>query len=153
MAVEAPLSKYKRNTLIGIIFVLVFFAAYCIYDGFFSKKFIEKYTDEDGNPESTLVFNQKAPPYLFGVAVLVGAYLFVIKGKKLIADENELIIDGKESIAYDTIQSIDKTHFKSKGFFVITIESEQGGQSKRRFNDRAYDNLEAVLEKLVAKIS
>ena len=152
MAIEAPLSKHKRNNFIIGIVVLLGLAIWFAHDGYRNEKFIQKHTDEDGIPDSTLVFNRKAPPYLAGAAVLLGVYLFAIKGKKVIADQDRLII-GKREIAYDSIQKIDKTHFGSKGYFVITYKDYQGVDADMKLSDRVYDNLGEVLEHLIAKIS
>ena len=129
------------------------FGIYCIYDGYYNEKFIKEHKDAEGNPNSTLVFNQKSPPYLIGAAALLGVYLFAIKNKKIVADENELIISNKEKISYDSIQQIDKTYFEKKGFFVITYKDKDGKEVRRKLNERTYDNLAAVLEHMVAKIS
>jgi hypothetical protein len=153
MAIEAPASKYKRNTLIGGIIFLAGFGIYCIYDGYYNEEFIKEHKDAEGNPNSTLVFNQKSPPYLIGAAAFLGVYLFAIKNRKIIADENELIISDKKRISYDSIQRIDKTYFEKKGFFVITYKDKDGKEIRRKLNDRTYDNLAAILEHLVAKIS
>ena len=91
MAIEAPLSKHKKNNFrIGIV-VLVGLAIWFAYDGYRSEEFIKKHTDQNGKPDSTLVFNRKAPPYLVGAAVLLGVYLFAIKDKKVVADESSLL--------------------------------------------------------------
>ena len=153
MAIEAPISKFKKNNLKIYIVVLVGIAIWCVYDGYFNDKWIEEHTDADGNPQTYLVFNRKAPPFFIGAAVLIGAYLFAIRNKKLIADENEFVISDKEKISYDSIQKIDKTRFKSKGFFTITYKNDEGHEVNRKLSDRKYDNLVAVLDKLVAKIS
>ena len=116
-------------------------------------EFIEENTDENGTPNSTLIFNQKSPPFLAGTAVFFGAYLFVVKKRKLIADENELVFSAKEKIPYDSIEAIDKTYFEKKGFFVITYKNESGNQANRTIRNRKYDNLTAILDHLVAKIS
>jgi len=152
MAIEAPLSKHKRNNFVIGIAVLLGLAIWFAYDGYFNEKFIQKHTDEDGMPDSTLVFNRKAPPYLAGAAVLLGVYLFAIKAKKVIAGPDRLII-GKREIAYDSIQKIDKTHFDSKGYFVITYKDYQGVDADMKISDRTYDNLGEVLDHLIAKIS
>ena len=112
-----------------------------------------KNTDENGKPNSTLVFNQKAPPFFAAAAVFFGVYLFVVKNKKLVADENELVFSAKEKISYDSIQSINKTYFDKKGFFVITHKDKHGKEINRKLSDRKYDNLAAILDHLVAKIS
>ena len=152
MSIEAPLNKYKKNSLIIYIVVCLAAAVWFGYDGFFNEEFRNKNT-KDGVPNSTLVFNQKSPPYLFGASLLLGVYLYVIRNKKIIADENELIVSAKEKISYGSIEKIDKTHFKSKGYFVITYKNEGGGEVERKLNAKTYDNLALVLDHLVAKIS
>jgi hypothetical protein len=153
MAIEAPISKYKKTNLKIYIAICIGLFIWCVYDAYFNEKFKEKYTDAEGNPTGWLVVNQKAPPYLIGAAALLGLYLFVIKDKKILADENELIISNKKRISYDSIQQIDKTYFEKKGFFMITYKDKHGKQVRRALSERTYDNLAAVLEHLVAKIS
>ncbi|MFA5238876.1 MAG: hypothetical protein WC476_04100 [Phycisphaerae bacterium] len=152
MTIEAPISKSKKNNLKIYIFVCIVVAVWFGYDGYFSENFIQKHT-KDGKPDSTLVFNQKAPPFFIAAGGLLGVYFLAIKNKKLIANENELVISSKEKIAYDSILKIDKTSFDSKGFFVITYKNNNGSEVDRKISDRTYDNLPAVLDKLVAKIS
>ena len=153
MAIEAPLSKHKKTNLKIYIAVCIGLAIWCTYDGYFNDEWTEKHTDANGNPEAYLIFNQKAPPFFIGAAVLLGAYIFAIRNKKVIADDNELVISTKEKISYDSIQKIDKTSFKSKGYFIITYKKEDGNEVNRKLGDRTYDNLAAILEHLVAKIS
>jgi hypothetical protein len=153
MAIEAPISKFKRNGLIIWMVACIAAAAYCAYDGYLNEKFKIKHSNEDGTPDTTLAFNQKSPPYFIGAALLLGAYWFVIRNKKLIADEKELIINDKQRISYDSIEKIDKTYFKSKGRFVITYKDENGKEVDRKINDRQYDNLQPVLDHLVAEIT
>jgi hypothetical protein len=161
MAIEAPLSKHKKTNFIIYIVVCVAIAIYCTYDGYLNEKFKAKHTNDDGSPDSTLVFNQKAPPFFIGVGVLLGVYLFAIRNRKLIADENELIIPStsfrtgsdKERIPYDSIQKIDKTNFKSKGYFLITYKDKNGREADRKISDKKYGNLAAILDHLVAKIT
>lgn len=152
MAIEAPICKYKKNNLIIYMAVCVGLTIWCIYDGYLNKEFRDKYT-VDGKETGWLVVNKKAPPYLIGATVLLGVYLFTLRNKRLLADEKELIISSKKRITYDSIQKIDKTHFDKKGFFVITYKDERGNDIDLKISDRKYDNLAAVLEHLVAKIS
>ena len=152
MAVEAPFSKFKKNNLKIYFTICILAAAWFGYDGYFNEEFIEKNT-KDGVPSDSLVVNRKAPYFLGGAAVLVAGYFMMVKDKKLTADETELIISNNEKIAYDSIQSIDKTHFDSKGYFVITYKDAGGQEVSRKITDRKYDNLAAVLEHLVSKIS
>ncbi|UCF43608.1 MAG: hypothetical protein JSV99_01375 [Planctomycetota bacterium] len=153
MAIEAPLSKFKKNNFKISIAICVGLAIWFAYDGYYNEDFKAKHTGEDGTPDSTLAFNQKSPPYLIGAAVLLGAHLFAIRNKKVIADEKELIISDKEKIPYDSIEKIDKTNFDSKGHFTITYKDEAGSEVNRKISDRTYDNLAAILEHLVAKIT
>ena len=153
MAIEAPISKFTKTNLQIYIFLCIAVAAWFAYDGYLNKKFIENNTDDDGTPNVTLIFNQKAPPFFFAAAAFFGVYLFVIKNRKLIADENELVFSAKEKIPYDSIEAINKTYFEKKGFFVITYKNESGNQTNRKISDRKYDNLAAILDHLVAKIS
>ncbi|MHC4692602.1 MAG: hypothetical protein ACYS67_07660 [Planctomycetota bacterium] len=152
MAIEAPISKFKRNGLIIWMAACIGAGAWLAYDGYFNEKFKEKHTNEDGTPDSTLAFNQKSPPYFIGAGLLLGAYWFVIRNKKLIADETELVFSDKDKIAYDSIQQINKTYFKSKGRFVITYTDENDKEVNRKISDRSYDNLEPILDHLVAEL-
>jgi hypothetical protein len=177
MAIEAPISKFKKTNIKICIVVCIGLVIWCVYDAHFNEEFIKKYTDADGNPTGWLVINKKAPPFLIGAAILFGVYLFAIKDKKLIADENELVINNKKRISYDSIQQIDKTYFRSKenkrkfvgnpngkvevqekscppeGYFIITYKNKNGKKINYKLSDRQYDNLPAVLEHLVANIS
>ena len=152
MTIEAPYCRYKKNNLKIFIVVLVICAIWFGYDGRFNKQFIEKHTDANGTPDSTLSFNQKSPPFFIGAAALLGVYLFGMRNKKVIADENTLII-GKKSIAYNSIEKINKTYFESKGYFVITHRDQQGNKTQLKLSNKKHDNLAAILDKLIAKIS
>jgi hypothetical protein len=159
MVIEAPIGKYIKNNLRIYIVVCVFFAALFGYDGYLSKhewshrrSFYEKHV-KDGRPDDTMVFNQKAPIFLAVAAVALGIRLWTIRNRKLIADENELTVSDKQKILYGSIEKIDKTLFKEKGFFVITYKNEKGSEANLKLSDRTYDNLAAVLDHLVAKIS
>ena len=153
MSIEAPASKHKKRTFTFYIVACIAGALWCAYDGYVSKDFIAKHKDADGNPETYLVFNRQAPPYFVGLGILLGAYLFTIRKRKLIADKTELVISGKEKISYESIEQIDKTHFERKGFFVITYKDSNLSDVSRRISNRDYDNLGPVLDELVAKIS
>ena len=153
MAIEAPIGKYTKTNLKIYIILCIAVAAWFAYDGYINKNFIEKNTDDNGSPNSTLIFNQKAPPFFVAAAVFFGVYLFVIKNNKLIADENELVFSAKQKIPYDSIEAINKTYFDKKGFFIITYKNEHGKEIDRKISERKYDNLAAVLDHLVAKIS
>jgi hypothetical protein len=152
MAIEAPLSKFKKSNILIYIGICIIFAAWFGYDGYINKKFIEEHT-EDGKPNTTLMFNQKSPPFFLAGAVFFGIYFYMIKGRKLIAEENELAIDSKTKIPYDSIEKINKTWFEKKGYFVITYKNENGKETDYKISDRKYDGLENILNHLVEKIS
>jgi hypothetical protein len=159
MAIEAPISKFKRNGFIIWIVVCIGVAIIFAYDGYLSKyewslrrSFYEKHV-KDGQPDDTMVFNQKSPFFFIGAAVLLAAYWLAIRNKKLIADEKELVINDKQRIPYNSIQKIDKTYFKSKGRFVITYKDENGKEINRKISNKTYDNLTPILDHLVAKIT
>jgi hypothetical protein len=153
MAIEAPLSRYTRNNLKIYMVVCILAALWFGYDGYLSKKFIEEHTDEQGNANSTLVFNRVASPVFAGGALLLVAYFYAIKGRKVVAEDNELVVAGKVRIPYDAIEKIDKTYYDKKGFFTIAYKDERGNEVQQKLNDRGYDNLGAILEHLIAQIT
>lgn len=152
MTLEAPLSRYKKQNLLIAIAVLFGLAVWCVYDGHYNDGFIEKHTDEDGNAQGWLIVNRIAPPYLVGGGVLLTGYYFLVRNKKVAADETGLKANGK-TIDYTAIEKINKTYFESKGFFIVGYKDAQGKSCEMKLSDRTYDNLKAVLEHLVAKIS
>jgi hypothetical protein len=153
MAIEAPVSRYKRTNLKIYIVVCVLAALWFGFDGYVSREFIEENTNEDGTANSTLLFNRGAAPVLALGAVFFGVWLFTVKDKKVVADEQELVVAGKRRIPYDAIESIDKTHLEKKGFFTIIYKSESGGQMQCRLDNREFDNLSPILDHLVAQIT
>jgi len=153
MAIEAPISKFKKNGLLLYMVICLVVSIWFAYDGYLNKEFINEHTDDNGKADSTLFFNQKAPPFGVGLAVLFGVYFLVIRNKKLVAEENELIINPTEKIPYDSITKIDKTYFDSKGFFVLTYRDGSGKDAECKISNRRYDNLPAVLDHLVGKMS
>ena len=159
MTIEAPLSKHKKTNFKIYITACAVFAIVFAYDGYLSKyhwsyrhTFYEEHV-KDGQPDDIMIFNRIAPIFLVIVVAVLAAKLRAFRDKKLLADENELIINDKERISYDSIQKIDKTHFDSKGFFLITYKDKNGSEINRKLSDRTYDNLAAIIDKLVAKIS
>lgn len=153
MPIEAPVSKHRRTNYKIYIAVCVIAAIWFGYDGYVSKKFKQTHTQQDGTPDGTLVFNRWAPPFLIAAAALFGLYLSKMKNRKMVAGESELIISDKEKIPYDSIQKIDKTYFDSKGYFIVTHKDKDGREVNHKLSDRNYDNLAAILEHLVKKIS
>jgi len=143
MPIEAPVSKFAKTNIKIYIGACLAAAVIFAYDGYLSKyKWSGRYSfyqehviDNGGIPNAAMKFN------------------IVIKRNKLIADENELVFSNKTKIAYDSIQKINKTHFDKKGYFVITYKNESGKEIARKISDRKYDNLKAILDHLVAKIT
>lgn len=153
MAVEAPVSKFKKNNLlIFMVFALVV-GAYCAYDGFFNESFIAEHTDAEGNPTSTLIFNQWAPFVAGPLAIIFAIQYLLIKDKKIVADDEKIDVEGKRQIPYENIEKIDKTHFQDKGYFVVTYAGPSGKSVDYKFNDRRYDKLGLLMDHIVAKIS
>ena len=151
MSIEAPLSKYRKHNLLLIAIMLTVAAVWFWYDGRYSQNFIAKHT-VNGVPDSTLNFNLKSPPYMLIAAAIIGVRLWMLKGKKIVAGDKELNY-GKLTIPYDRIDSIDKTYFDKKGFFVIHYRDDNQQVMQLKLSDRGYDNLPAVLDYLTTKIT
>ncbi len=152
MAIEAMIGKYKKNNLIIIIVVLLGVGGWFAYDGYFGKGFIERLIDERVKIDTSLAFNKKAPFVMVPCAVAVVAYLFMIRGKKVVAGDDGIVM-GSQRIAYDSIESVNKTFFKTKGYFVVTYKDGQGNEKELKLSDRTYDGLGILLDEIVAKIS
>lgn len=150
MSIEAPLSKYRKHNTMIFIGILVILSVWFWYDGHYNQKFIDKHT-VNGNPDSTLVFNRKSPPYILAAAAIVAIRFWLNKNKKVVADDQGLHCDGV-TIPYDKIESIDKTHFESKGVFIVHYQ-DSGQKKEVKLSDRAYDNMPAILDHLVSKIT
>ena len=78
--------------------------------------------------------------------------IMLSKNKKIVADENELIISNKLKILYDSIERLDKTHFSSKGFFKITYKVQSGAEVVRKLRKKDYDNLQEIMEVLEKEV-
>ncbi|MBE0536134.1 MAG: hypothetical protein IH624_10740 [Phycisphaerae bacterium] len=161
MAVEAPLSKYKKdNYRIGIA-VLVVFGILFAYDGYLSQYewsmrqsfYKEHVLDNDGVPDGTMQLNRSLPPVFAVIAALLAVRLVMVRGRRITAGDEALILPNGKTIAYDRIEQIDKTHFDSKGFFVVTYKTDRGAEANLRLTSRAYDNMPAILDVLTAKIT
>lgn len=160
MTIEAPLSSYKKKNFLLILVVLVGGAVVLGYDGYLSKyewsmrhKFYQDHVVEnDGQPDSDMILNRKGAPVLFALAIAVSLYHFTVVSKKRVAADDSNLIVNNRTVPYDAIESINKTHFDSKGYFVVTY-TDNGQHKELKISDRTYDNLPAVLDHLVAKIS
>jgi hypothetical protein len=151
MNIEAPLSKYKKKNLIIWVAVLAGLGTWFWYDGRYNQKFIDKHTVA-GKPDGTLDFNRKVPPFMLIAAVLVGIRFVMIKDKKIVADDKGLNCE-KLTIPYDRMDSIDKTYFDSKGYFIVHYRDPQDQVKQVQLSDRQYDNMPAVLDHLVSKLT
>jgi len=152
MAVVAPFAKYKKTNYKIWILILVVAGVWFTWDGKKNEKFIARHT-KDSKADHTLIFHQKCLPYFIGAAVLVAIYAVIRNGKKIVADEQELILSNNEKIAYSSIESINKTDYQPKGFFVVSYKGQDGQVCQKKISNRDWDNLDAVLDLLVTKIS
>jgi hypothetical protein len=151
MAIVAPLSRYRRNNHMILLAVVLGLAAWFHYDGHFNQEFITKHTKPDGTPDDTLTINRKAPPFLMAAGVLVVGNFVRIRNQRIRVDDSALMVNSL-SIPLGAVTQIDKTHFDSKGFFVLSYKS---GDSEKQLKlyARNYDNLSAVLDRLIEELS
>jgi hypothetical protein len=150
MSIEAPLSKYRKHNMLIAIALLAGLGVWFWCDGKYNQNFISKHT-LNGEPDTTLEFNRKSPPFMLLGAGIFAIRYWLLKDRKLVADDQGLAYNGI-SIQYDQIESIDKTHFNSKGYFIISYAD--GGQKKTlTLKDKNFDNLPAVLDHIVSKIT
>ena len=153
MAIVAGYSKFKKTNIKIYIVFLIALALWCAYDGYLNEDWKKEHTNEDGTPMTYLTFNQKAPYFLGAGAVVLGVFLGMASGKKIVADENGLIINGKQKISYSAIQQINKTHFESKGYFIVGYKTADDTDAEITISNNKFDNLGAILDELVSKIS
>lgn len=160
MAIEAPFSSYKKKNTLYLCLILFGFAIFLGYDGYLSKyKWSMRYSfykehviDNGGVPDGDIVMNRKGAPILAIAGIALVVYYFGFNAKrKVVAQDDCLIVDGKKTIPYDSIEQINKTQFDKKGYFVITYK-ENGQDKEVTLRDRTYDNLGAVLDHTVSKI-
>lgn len=103
-------------------------------------------------PDETMLFNRISPAFFVAAAVVLAVRYRLRKGMKVLAQENELVVNERERIPYDAIDRIDKTYFEKKGFFTVVYKKD-GREIARRLDDRDYDNLAPILDHLIAKIT
>ena len=151
MRLDAPLSKYKKHNVLIMVAVFIVAGGWFYYDGYHNPTFIKKHT-VDGRPDDTLKIHLYGFPFLLAAGVITLIRFWMIKDKKIVADDTELKYE-KLTIPYDRIDSIDKTYFNSKGFFVIHYRDQQQQTKTLRLSDRQYDHLPALLDHLVTKIT
>jgi hypothetical protein len=151
MSIEAPLSSYKKKNLIIYTVILAGVGGWFWYDGHYNQKFIDKHTI-NGKADGTLEFNRKAPAYMLAAAALFAVRFFMVKDKKIVAGDNGLVYE-KLTIPYDRIDSIDKTHFDKKSYFIVHYRDPQDKVGQVQINGYQYDNVPAVLDHLVSKLT
>ena len=156
MAIEAPYSSFKLKNYMIYIVVCIAAGGWLAYDGYFSEKFIEEHTQNYGTEEavadSTLAFNQKSPFILAALAAGFAVRRFMVKDFKIVVDDEKLVF-GKRTVVLDSIEKIDKTHFAKKGHFTLFYKDAAEGECQLKLSDRTYDNLNELLDHIVAKIS
>ncbi|MFA6187095.1 MAG: hypothetical protein WC770_07795 [Phycisphaerae bacterium] len=152
MSVIAPYCQYKKTNFKIGMFILLVAAVWFAYDGYKNETFKAKHT-KDGKPDSKLVFNRKSPPFFAAGAVALAIIFAAVKGKKIVADEPELILSNGTKIAYSDIESIDPKEYAAKGYFVIEYKTQDGQKKFCKISNRDFDNLDAVKDLLVAKIT
>ena len=159
--IQAPLSRYKRHNY--LILIAIFIACVVIfgYDGYLSKYdwshrqafYKEHVTDNGGVPDTDMKFNLYSPPVFLAAAIVLAVRFFMVRDKNLTADESALHIDNRIDIPYTSIESINKTYFDKKGYFILTYKDAQQKEQQVTLSDRTYDNLPTLLDTLISKIS
>lgn len=149
MAVEACGSKSGRSTNLIITVACLALAGWFAYDGWFGDYKQKELDKNNGQRTPNLIFNQFVGPIGLGVFALFCFYLAMNSSShRLVADEKELRIDDKKTIAYDTIRHIDQRKFAKEGVFGLGY-LEDGKEKEIKFSTRKYDHLSAILDELV----
>ncbi len=152
MDILGPASRHRGNTFILYIAMLVLFSLWCAYDGYFNSEFITQHT-VNGRPDGSLQFNQYSPPVMILAAAGLTVWLFRSRGPGIVAGDTALTLSESLTVPYDSIEQIDKTHFATKGYFIVTYKTQDGKEATVCLDDRKYDNLGPILDRLVEKIS
>lgn len=150
---SANYCKHKKQNLVIAIVVFLGLGVWFAYDGYLNKDFIERHTSEEGIADDTLNFNRNAPYGMAVLAIAAAARFAVVKDRKLTADEKGLDFFGKERIEYSDVESVNKTWFDSKGYFIVTYKDRDGKEQEKKISKGQYDGLKDVLDTLVSKIS
>lgn len=125
MAIIAPLSRYKKKNMLIMMAILFGLGIWCIYDGYYNQKFIQEHVDENGAPQGWLAFNKKAPPFLIAGGLLYTVYFFMVRDKKVVADE-EGFKAGKTNVPYDAIEKINKRISTARDILSSPIKTAAG---------------------------
>ena len=120
MAIEAPLSSYKKKNMIFIACLLIGAGLWFYYDGYHKQEFIEKHTI-DGKIDSTLNFPQKNRRRFLLVREFFTVYLFIIKGKKIIADEEAIKTRQRNDCCTTVLKKLTKRILTARGILSSRI--------------------------------
>jgi len=147
MALEFKYSSYRVNNFAIAALLLLGLSAWFIYDGYHKVDFIEKHSDA-GVPDDTLKFNRSFWYAGIPAAVVSAGFFFVLRGRKILVDDNTINISGKK-IPLDAIESLDQSNFKEKGFFII----HHGEGQSTKFSRNQWDGMNRLREFVIEKIS
>ncbi len=152
MDIVAKYSSYKLGNMKIAFFVLLGLSAWCIYDGYFNQKFIEKHTSVEGKADDTLIFHKYFAYFGLPAAGAAAALFFVSKKKRIVAGQDALQVSADCRIAYSTIEEVDHTDYDATEKFCITY-TDGGTEKKLVLNRKKWDGLDEVLEFVISKIS
>jgi len=148
MAVEATGSKFTRNNRFYLAALCLAGALWFGYDGWFGSYRDKELEGNDGKPTANLLFNQYSPIPLAVIALCSLYFGFQITSRKIVADEEGLVLSSGEKIPYRAMKKIDKRRFKDKGLLTIAYEID-AGEKTIKLSDRQYDNLGKLLDEIV----
>lgn len=153
MALEAPISSFKQKNLLIYAAAAALLGTWCLYDGYFNKDWIEKHTNPDGTAMTYLTFNRNAPYVLYPLAFALLGFRYIRKDRKLVIDDEKMTLSNGKQIPLSSIESIDKTSYEDKGYFVVAWRDESGKEKSLKLSDSCYDGLSQILDHLITKIS
>lgn len=152
MDIIAKYSSYRLGNLKIAVAVLLGLSVWCVYDGYFNQKFIDKHTTVEGKADDTLICH-KYFAYIGVPGAAAVLAVFAVKRKKQIIAKNDcLVLEDGSSIAYKSIEELDQTDYDIDGKFKLTYIS--GGNEKSVvFSNKNWDGLDKLLDFLITKIS
>ncbi len=152
--VVATFSKYSKQNLIIAIVICIGAIIVCSHDGYYNQGFINKHTI-DGQIDSVLAFNKYSPPVFAVFAILAAIRYYVVGSYKVVAGDDSIEVDGKLTIKYDDIDSLNATYFddKGSGYFILKYKSSDGSLKDLKISKKRYDGTSELLETIVSKIS
>ena len=152
MDLIAKYSSYRLGNIKIAVAVLLGISVWCVYDGYYNQKFIEKHTIAEGKADDTLIFHRYFAYFgVPGAIAAAGAYM-VLRKKQLTAGDDGLILDNGDKILYKAIEELDHTDYDLDGKFKITYICS-GSEKAIFLTNKKWDGLDKVLECLISKIS